>query len=401
MANDSTFVLSLASVKEQEVDVVSIDPAGSPLYTMFTMPGRDVTAEGTYSQMGLGELTWSNGHKWFAKEVDENTNLFTVDGAVLAAATSIVLDSVDGMIVSAILNVPSTGEQLLVTAIDAGTKTITVTRAYGTTAAANIADDAVLYFVSTSVASGQSSVDVVSVEAKEVDNEIQKIVTTVRQSDAEDFINLYPNLKDPVGGFMAHSIREHNKRIERAVLLSQKKYNPSTKSGTMEGIYELAKRSGNYADLSSTLTKATLISALRKPFLYGNPSKKYAVCGSNALDKIGLLFDSNFVLNDSIENTSLKFGKLILTGGEELRFVRHPFMNASTGLDSYAIVVDPSCIRVVYATGKAVTGASVSGKTRIIPNLANSTYADTIIDIVTYMTLANTNAKAHGLVKLA
>ncbi len=200
---------------------------------------------------------------------------------------------------------------------------------------------------------------------------------------------------------MKHSLREHGKRIEYAMLLSQKKYDSTNKQGTMEGVYELAKRSGNYADLSGGLTKTNLFAGLRNAFRYGDSRVKYAFCGATALDKIALLFDTNFNANDKIENTTFKFSSLTLPGGEEIRFIRHPYMTTETGLDGYLILVDPSVIRVVYATGQSVNGASVSGKTRVIPNGSRTNYANTVIDIVTYITLANFNAKAHGYLKIA
>ncbi len=157
MATVAAMYESLDSIKEDEVDVVSIAPESSPLYTVLAMPGRE-GVNGNYDVMGMGEMTWSNGHKWFGKEVDENTKVFQLNGAIADGVdTTWTLDSTDGLIANAILNVPSTGEQVKVASVTNATD-IVVVRGYGTVAAAAIADNAKLYFISTSVPAGTDSV---------------------------------------------------------------------------------------------------------------------------------------------------------------------------------------------------------------------------------------------------
>lgn len=398
MATPAEYAASLASVEESEVDVVSIAPEGSPLYTILAMPGREATVEGSYDVIGLNEGVWSNGHKWFGKELGENVKTFTVNGAVASTTTeTLVLDSTAGLIVDAVLRIKETGEQVKVKSIASATS-LDVSRGFGTVAAANVPDNATLSFVSTSVASGVASVGTVAVEATEVDNEIQKIVTTATQTDYEDFIRKYPGEKQKLGGFLKMTMREHAKRIERAMLLSQKKYDATTKSGTMEGVLELVKRSGNVANLSAGFTRAQLVAALRAPFATGNTQVRYALCGADALDKVALSFDADRIANDKIENTSLKFSRIELPGGEEIRFVRHPEMTAYNGLNLSIIEIDPTQIGVIYGKGEGLEGEAISGKTRVIPNTAVSTYASKVVDIVTYVTLASHNASSHGYI---
>ena len=390
---------SLASIKESEIDVVSIAEQGTPLYTALSMPWREAV-NGQYTEMGLWEATWSNGHKVYFKELGENIRVFQLNGAIAdGVTTTFVFDSTAGLIANAILKFPSTWEQVKVASVTNAT-TAEVVRWFGTTAAAAIADDATAFFVSTTLPAGQASVDAIAVDAVEVDNEIQKIVTTVKQSDFEDFLRQNPNVQDKVGGYLKSQIIEHGKRIENAMLLSQKKYDSTNKQGTMEWVLELTKRSWNYDDLSGWLTKSNLIAALSKPFRYGDTQTKMALCGKTALDKVALLFEDRLQVG-KIENSSLKFSNLALPGWEEVRFIRHPYMNSDTDLAGSILVLDPKQIQVVYAAGSNVEGKSVSGKTRIIPNMATSTYAETTVDIVTYVSLKNANAKAHGLIKLA
>jgi len=400
MATPVEEIESLASIDELSVDVVSIEPQGTPLYSVLAMPGREQTAEGTYDTMGLGESVWPNGYTWSGKEMDENVKVFTVNGAIASTTEeTFVVDSTEGLIANAVLRIKETEEQIRVISVTDGT-TFEGKRAVGTTAAANVPNDATLFFVATSVAEGVASVDAIGVEATEVTNYIQKIVSTAKQTDFMDFVRQNPNVKKKGLGFLKRTLREHAKRIERAMLLSQKSFDTSTKQGTMEGVLELAKRSGNVSNISSALTKKNFVAALQKPFAYGNRAVKYAICGADALTEAMALFDADKVYNDKLEVADLSFSKVVLPGGEEVRFIRHPDMTSANGLNGKMIILDPDYVKVVYGKGEDLESKPVDGKTRVIKNTAVSNYAQVTVDIVTYVTLGNNNARAHGIVQL-
>lgn len=390
---------SLASLAESEIDVVSVAQNGTPLQTVFSMPWREMAADGTYSEMGMGETTWSNGHKFYFKELGENIRVFKVNWAIASTVTTtVVFDSTAGLIANAIIKNPLTEEQFKVLSVTNGT-TAELSRWFGTSAAVNIADNTEMFFLTTTLPAGQASIDAVAVDAVEIDNEMQKIVTTIAQTDYVDYLRINPHVKDKLGGYLKSQVKEHAKRIELAMLLGQKKYDSGTQSGVMEWVLELAKRSGNYDDLSGWVTKTNLTAALIKPFKYGDTQNKTAFCWATARTTLALLFDTNKMITTNIENSTLKFSSLELPGGETVKFVSHPNMDASTGLASHIIVTDPSQIKVVYQTGEDAQGRKLSGKTQVIPNPA-SNYANTIIDIVTRISLMNSNAKSHWLIKL-
>jgi len=391
---------SLAAIDYSEVDVVSVAQEWTPLYTALSMPWRTAQPDGTYSEAWLWETYWKNGHKLFFKEIWENTRLFQLNGAIAnVGVTTFTFDSTDWLIPNAILSFKSTWEQVKVVSITNATQAVVV-RSFGTTTGGAIADDATCYFISTSLPAGMASTDAVTVDAVEIDNEMQKIVTTVKQSDYVDYLYQNPNVNDKLGGYLKSQINEHGKRIELAMLLSQKKYDATLKQGTMEWINELVKRSGNYDDLSAGVTKANLVAALGKPFKYGNPQYRTAFCGATALDKVALLFEDRLNVG-SIENSKLNFKSLSLPGWETIKFVRHRDMNTNTGLEWHMIVIDPTQIKVVYQTGRDLNGKTLTGKTQVIPNTSVSTYAEITVDIVTRLSLMNANARAHSLLKLA
>lgn len=90
------------------------------------------------SLLGFGEAVTNVKHEWIEDEMFADETL--VDGAKLATDTAIVVDDVDPFAVGHVVKI---GEELLkVTAINTGTKTLTVTRGYAGTTATAIPDNA-------------------------------------------------------------------------------------------------------------------------------------------------------------------------------------------------------------------------------------------------------------------
>ncbi|MGG2024223.1 DUF5309 family protein [Gottfriedia sp. S16(2024)] len=90
------------------------------------------------SMLGFGEAIAQTNHQWFEDEMfgDETK----VNGAKLSTDTSVVVVDVEPFRVGHVVKIGD--ELLLVTAVNTGTKTLTVTRSYGGTTAAAIADQA-------------------------------------------------------------------------------------------------------------------------------------------------------------------------------------------------------------------------------------------------------------------
>ena len=76
--------------------------------------------------------------EWLEKDV--GTPVAVAQAAYAANVTDIVVDEADFFTTGDILHVVSTGEQMLVTVVTTATNTLTVTRGYGTIAAAAIPD---------------------------------------------------------------------------------------------------------------------------------------------------------------------------------------------------------------------------------------------------------------------
>ncbi|WP_346426593.1 SU10 major capsid protein [Bacillus sp. Y1] len=114
---------SLIGKKQSVVDeILLLNPHQTPLLSL----------------LGFGEAVTQTTHQWFEDEMfaDEST----VVGAVTNVATAVVVADAEPFRVGHVVKVGE--ELLLVTAVNTGTKTLTVTRGYAGTTAAAIADAA-------------------------------------------------------------------------------------------------------------------------------------------------------------------------------------------------------------------------------------------------------------------
>jgi hypothetical protein len=111
------------------------------------------------SLLGFGEAVTQTTHQWFEDEMfaDEST----VAGAVTNVATAVVVADAEPFRVGHVVKVGE--ELLLVTAVNVGTKTLTVTRGYAGTTAAAIAD---LAKIEVQFVEGQEGADVRGARSK-------------------------------------------------------------------------------------------------------------------------------------------------------------------------------------------------------------------------------------------
>jgi len=76
-------------------------------------------------------------------------------------------------------------------------------------------------------------------------------------------------------------------------------------------------------------------------------------------------------------------------------------LDAASGYEDIMFVVDPSFLKVIYPTGtNPISNVGFNGKTRLIVNQANKTFAYEEFSLVTYMTMENTNSNAFAAIKI-
>ncbi len=262
-----------SAIPQGDYDIVSVATKGCPLLAVIAAAGRQ-RLDGAYvSPLGIGEKFWPKGTTYVFKEVGEFTSFFTANATHNTSVTTITLVSTAGIVPGAILQNIVTNEQVRVTSINANGTDLVVIRGYGTTAAAAWAAAQGVILVSVSTAYG--SVGSVSLEetATERTNYFQKITTTIKQTDLDNFLQTelsglqWENVGDTRNIWVNRKMLEHAKQIEKALLLSQKYWDAGTSTGTPEGIIELAKRnSGGVSNISSGATLVAFIAAIKSLF---------------------------------------------------------------------------------------------------------------------------------------
>lgn len=392
-----------------DIDVVSVVTEGCPLLTIIATQARQ-RINGQYNAIGFGERYWTRGYTYFFKEYGDYSEFFTVNGTINSAATTLVLDSTEGIVKGQLLLNPTTGETVRVSAVVSATD-LTISRAYGTVAAASITDNEVLVLVSVSTSFGAVGTNEANKVPADQTNYFQKITTTFFRSDLENFSSdpladmTWENVQKTANMFVYEKTLEHAKQIEKALLFSQKKWDTATTSGSFEGLIRMAIRGGNSTDISGAPTLANLIDDVKECFKNGSPTMKYMLVGEDCdavLQNMIELYkiQNHGIANYSVNGVDLTFTEITFGGGQKVRIVYHPYMTTESGYGGHALILDPTVLKLVWMKGKTGEGKEVTGTTRLEIVTSESNYANTQYDIVSYLSLHNWNSSASGLVQL-
>lgn len=165
--------------------------------------------------------------RWFEQDLPQQYLTVNNTGGYNNTATSIVVDDSSPAKVGSVLKAIATGEQLLVTANNTATNTLTVVRGWGTTTASSIADDAYLMIIGDANREGASLPEAVTREPVEKYNYTQTFREVVKLTETEAATDLYPE-----GGDMKTkreiALQVHKRKIEKAFLFGEPKEDTST-----------------------------------------------------------------------------------------------------------------------------------------------------------------------------
>lgn len=326
--------------------ILRLFPSGSaPMFALSSQSGKSKAKQST--------------HGYFSKTMAFVTQ--TLAAGVLIGAGTIVVPSVVGMTTKIVLHNTRTRENVYVTAINTGTNTLTVTRAYGRVAAAamNISD--VLIQVGTSFEEGSVRPTARGLSTVYISNFTQifrnawGLTDTARASYSEaGFSNIAENRKD--------NALFHSTDIESALIWGQAKMDTSgpTPLHSTQGIRDaLAQYApGNIAAMGGTTTMTQLETALTPLFKYStdmsNPTQRVAFCDQQALkvfNQIGRLSGQVF-LNNEQTTFGMRFTTFVFYLGT-LTLVNHPLLNGvGGGTLGTAIVMDMPALKLAYMDGR-------------------------------------------------
>lgn len=276
---------SSTSSAEQRLIVDAVDkifllePNKHPLVTLLTNVGK-VWDGKAWNGAGLMKATTGNPEfKWFedayggryatsaAAQTAAATTGFTVSGAGSSSAYIFTVGDV--------IRVARTGENMLVTAVT-GVGTLTVTRAFGTVAAAAVNAGDGLFIVGNVNEENSNARNVNTTRSTPQSNYTQIFKTTIAVSNTEKAANLYGGKDLPYQRGKQGTV--HALDIERAFWFGQKKYDTTGAQGhprrSTGGIDEFISSGNSYVqNQGGPLTAPDMNTFLREAFTYGNSTK--------------------------------------------------------------------------------------------------------------------------------
>lgn len=324
------------------------------------------------SQVGKSRAK-SSTHGYFSKTMTFVRTTSTAGD--LVGATTLTIGSNVGMVVGMVLHNVRTRENMLVTAIPAGTTTVTVTRAFGRVAAAAINAADVLMQVGTAFAENSTRPTARQLATTYVPNYTQifrnawALSDTARASLAEmGYSNVAESRKDCA---MFHSVD-----VEGAIVWGQPKMDTTgaqpvhATQGVIDAMEQYAP--GNTNTAAATTTFAQLVAMLEPAFQYSTDlsnAKSRVLFGDSQAVKVindigrasGQVYITQNETSFGMNFTKFKFYK------GEVNIIEHPLMNG-LGLAGTALVMDMPALKLAYLDGRDTKSEEYGADGRILEN---------------------------------
>jgi len=253
-----------------------LEPNKHPLVTLLTNVGKVYDGKAWKGSSMMKAVTGNPEFKWFEDvyggryarcSAAETTGSVTIDVSGAGASSAYIFTVGD------IVKNARTGENLFVSAIASAT-TLTVTRAYGTTAAAAMVAGDGLFIVGNANQENASARNVNTTRSAAQTNYTQIFKTSIAVSGTEKASKLYGG--DDLPYLRAKKGTEHALDIERAYWFGEKKYDTTLTHPlrTTGGIQEFIEAGNSYVqNQGGALTAPDMNTFLREGFTYGNSTK--------------------------------------------------------------------------------------------------------------------------------
>lgn len=260
--------------------------------------------------------------EWVEKSL--GTPSTTVNGAVAAGGTTINVATGTGVMFGNydLAWIPSTGEQILVSSVSADA--LTVSRAFGSTSAAAIADGATIIPLSTAFAENATSGTGVAIQPSMPYNVTQIHRTCIDISRSESQVSRY-DYKNRLADARREMLIIHREKVERANLVGELKWDTTNHRRAAKGI--LGFITTNVDDCDGTLTKAKLDRHLKNVMLNGG-GEYWGFCSGTALEAINqeVLTNSNMQITPATKEWGLDIRKYMSPFGT-INLVYHRIMS--------------------------------------------------------------------------
>jgi len=355
-----------------------------------------------FTSMLKDETALQIEHGYFAK-VMLFPSLTNGGATALAAATTISGVSTANLVPGMILQNPTTMENILVISVDSATD-ITVRRAVGTIAAANIASGETLYQVGNAKEEGSTAPQALRLDPIRITNLTQIIRNAwalTGTAQATEVIAGDGNLAENKQDCAAF----HAADIEKAIFFSQK-YN-GTLNGqplrTMDGLVSIiTTNAAANIHTAGTTTNATQFEAMLDPVFDQTTDPKHAnervlFVGAKAMTVINQIARKNgtYQLMDGQTSWGLQFSTFKTTRGT-FRLIEHPLFNSNAVWSAMAVAVDLVTFNLAYLAGRKTASKVYNAQGQEATNNAVDATGGTL---TTECTTVCRNPAAYAVIK--
>lgn len=318
-----------------------------------------------------GRKAVASTHGYHAKHYAMSS--LTVNGAIIAATTTLVVDATAGIVPGMTFQIPLTRELIRVNTVTNAT-TLQVDRAFGRIAAGAIADNDVLKLAGNSQIEASNRPIARSMATIYVPNytvilrNAWHITATARASLAQSGFNNIAESKLDCAEF-------HSTDIEGSLLWGQA-VQPATDAttgnpihatqGLVDAIYQYA--SGNIQTAGGTTSYSQLVSLAEPMFAHstsktgGGLKERTLFCDSLAMKvfhDIGIA-SGQVTMNTKQTTFGMQFMEFRMYKGV-LRLLEHPLLNETATSTGIAIGVDLTSIGLAYMEGRDVKREDYNG----------------------------------------
>lgn len=298
--------------------------------------------------------------RWFEQDIPQQYVQINHSLGYGASNTELVVDDSTPVRAGSVLKVVATGEQLLVTANNTSTNTITVKRGWGTTSAGSIADDAILMVVGDANQEGASLPEAITREPVEKYNYTQIFREPVKLTETEAATDLYPEGND-MKTKREIALQVHKRKIERAFIFGEPKEDTTTYSRPVRatgGIVHYVTT--NVTDAGGTLTETEFEDWVASAFTKGERKMGFL----SPLVASAVSFWAKNKLQVAPEEKTYGIGVIdYVTPHGTLKYTVEKMLADNSTWNGYSIILDLD--RVGY---RYLAGNGINRDTKLRPN---------------------------------
>lgn len=298
--------------------------------------------------------------RWFEQALPANYVTVNNASGYTSTDTSIVVDDSTPVRPGTVLKVISTGEQMRVTANDTSTNTITVSRGWGTTAAAAIADNSVLAVIGDANAEGASMPEAITREPVEKTNYTQIFREPLKLTETQAATDLYPGNNDMKSKRLM-GLRVHKEKIEKAMLFGEPYEDTATTSTPIRatgGVEHFVTT--NVTNVGGALTETVFEGWVEDAF--GKGDRKLGFLSPLVSSAVSYWAKNKLRVAPKDKTYGMKIVEWVSPHGD-LKFVTEKLLKENSTWNGYSFIIDLDHIGYRYLAGNGI-----NRDTRLRPN---------------------------------